>query len=79
MNMFGGQTERKDKHVKHANSAQFTGIPLTHITLHGGFDGISEFTDNWNSPGCPRQVTFFVSINGLLECQEGEQDGESCV
>jgi len=32
------KSNKGDGHVKYANSAQVTGIPLTHVTLHGRFE-----------------------------------------
>ena len=77
--MFGFEIKTWDVHVKHANSAQVTGIPLTHVILHGWLDRIREFADNRDSPRGTGQMTFLVSVDGLFEGEEGEQDGESCV
>ena len=79
MRIFASEIRWRNGHVKHADSAQVTGIPLTHVTLHGRFERISEFTDNRDGPSGPRQVTFLVSIDRLFEGQQGEQDGEGCV
>ena len=68
-----------DIHVKHANCAQVAGIPLAHIALHGWFERIREFTDNRDSPRRSGQMTLLVSVDGLLECKEGEHDGKSRV
>jgi len=68
-----------DVHVKYADSAQVTGIPLSHVILHRWLDRIREFADNRDSPRGAGQMTFFVSVDGLFEGEKGEQDGESCV
>ena len=65
----GRRSNRGDGHVKHADGAEVTGIPLTHVTLHGWFERISEFTDNRDSPCSSGQMTFLVSVNGLFKGQ----------
>lgn len=77
--MFASEIKRGNGHVKHADGAQITSIPLTHVTLHGRFERISEFTDNRDSPSGTGQMAFLVSIYGLFEGQQGEQDGEGRV
>ena len=70
------EKSNRDVHVEYADGAQVTGIPLTHITLHGRLHRVGEFPDNRDSPCGPGQMAFFVSIHGLFESKEGEQDGE---
>ena len=77
--MFGLEIKTWGVHVKHADSAQVTGIPLTHVILHGRLDRIREFADNRDCPRGTGQMTFFVSVDGLFEGKEGEQDGEGSV
>jgi hypothetical protein len=66
-------------HVKYANRAQVTGIPLTHVTLHGRLNRVREFTNNWDGPFGPGQVALLVAVDGLFEREEGEEHGKSRV
>ena len=75
----GQEFKLGDGHVKYANSAQVAGIPLAHVTLHGGLERIREFTNYRDSPSRSGQMAFFVSVDGLFECKEGEQDGKGRV
>jgi hypothetical protein len=66
-------------HIKDADGTEIPETPLLYVTLHGGMEGIGEFTDDGDGPRRTGQMTLFVSVHGLLEDEQGDDDGEGRV
>lgn len=64
-------------HVEDADRAEGTRVPLFFVALHGRRHGISEFSDERNSPFGAWEMTLLVTIDGLFEDEEGSDEGGS--
>ena len=73
------QMQGRDLHVEYANGTKSPRIPLSHVALHGGFHRIGEFPDDWNGPCRAGEMLFLVPVHGLLEDEEGGDNGEGGV
>lgn len=61
-------------HVENTNGTQSTGVPLFHIPFHRGLHWIGKFADEGNSPLVSGQVLLLLSIYGLLEDKERNEN-----
>ena len=67
---------RRDRHVEDTESAQRSGVPLLHVAFHCRIHRVCEFTNDGDSPAVTRKMFFLVSIHGLFEGKESENDGQ---
>lgn len=69
------QEKKLYEHMENAEGAKLSFSPLLFVIFESGMKTVGEFANNWNGPFITWQRAFFGSINGLLEEEEGEQDG----
>lgn len=62
---------KKGLHVEDTDGTQGTRLPLLHVAFHGRLHRVCKLADDGDGPGRPGQVTFLVSIDGLLEDEQG--------
>lgn len=71
--------QRDNLHVENADDAQGTRVPLPHVPLETGLERVGELANDGNGPVVPGEMALLVPVDGLLEGEEGEDDGDGRV
>lgn len=63
-------------HVEHGDTRKGSRVPLLLVVGEGGVERVGELSDDRNGPLVTGKVGLLGAVDGLLEEQEGQDDGQ---